>query len=265
MSRRVTIPAAAALAGSLAGSPAPPKEAKSSQADRIFVNGRVWTGEPRRALAEALAVRGTRVLDVGTNADVRRHAAKGTEVVDLRGRFLVPGFIDAHMHLLGGSLSLEELRLDDAFTFAALAGLVRSWAAAHPDARWVTGEGWTYAAFPGGLPSRAQLDAVVADRPAWLVSYDGHTGWANSAALRLAGVTRDTKDPPGGAIVRDEKGEPTGALKESAMDLVARLVPELLPHEKERAFRNGIAQAAAWGLTGVHQAGTSAEELELLA
>jgi predicted amidohydrolase YtcJ len=264
MSRRLTILAAAALAASLAGSAAPPKEAKGSQADRIFVNGRIWTGEPRHALAEALAVRGTRILDVGSTRDIRRHAAKGTEVVDLRGRFVVPGFIDAHLHLLGGSLSLAELRLDDAFTFGTLAGLVRSWAAAHPNARWVTGEGWAYAAFPGGLPTRAQLDAIVADRPAWLVSYDGHTGWANSTALRLAGVTREAPDPPGGAIVRDEKGEPTGALKESAMDLVARLVPKLLPHERESALRNGIAQTAAWGLTSVHQAGTSAEELEIL-
>jgi predicted amidohydrolase YtcJ len=129
----------------------------------------------------------------------------------------------------------------------------------------VTGEGWAYAAFADGLPSRTQLDAIVADRPAWLVSYDGHTGWANSAALRLASVTRETKDPPGGTIVRDGKGEPTGALKESAMDLVARLVPKLLPHEKERALRNGIAQAAAWGLTSVHQAGIDEEELEILA
>ncbi len=265
MTRRVTILAAAALAASLAGSAAPPKEAKSSQADRNFVNGRVWTGEPRKAPVEALAVRGSRILDVGTNADVRGHAAKGTEVVDLRGRFVVPGFIDGHVHLLGGSLSLEELRLDEAFTFGAVTGLVRSWAAAHPDARWVTGEGWTYAAFPGGLPSRAQLDALVADRPAWLVSYDGHTGWANSAALRLADIGRGTADPPGGAIVRDEKGEPTGALKESAMELVERLVPKLLPHEKESALKRGIAQAAAWGLTGVHQAGIDSEELEILA
>jgi predicted amidohydrolase YtcJ len=264
MSGRVTILAAAALAASLAGGAAPPREAKASQADRIFVNGRVWTGEPRRPPAEALAVRGTRVLAVGTTAEIRRHAAKGTDVVDLRGRSLVPGFIDGHLHLLGGSLSLEELRLDDAFSFGALTGRIGAWANAHPDAHWVTGRGWAYSAFPGGLPSRAQLDAVVAERPSWLVSYDGHTGWANSAALRLAGLTRETKDPPGGEIVRDDKGEPTGALKESAMDLVARLVPKLLPHEKERVLRDGIAQAAAWGLTGVHQAGIDAEELEIL-
>jgi predicted amidohydrolase YtcJ len=266
MSRRVTVLAAAPLAALLSGG-APPqkaKPAKPSQADRIFVNGRVWTGEPDRPMVEALAVRGTTVLAVGRSADIRRHSAKGTEVVDLRGRFVAPGFIDGHLHLMGGSLSLEELRLDDAFTFGALAGRIRDWAAAHPDAHWVTGRGWAYAAFPSGLPSRAQLDAVVGDRPAWLVSYDGHTGWANSVALRLASITRETKDPPGGEIVRDEKGEPTGALKESALDLVGKLVPKLLPHEKERVLKNGIAQAAAWGLTSVHQAGIDAEELEIL-
>jgi len=260
MTRRVRVLAAAALAASLAG--AAPERA--GQADRIFVGGRVWTGETGRPLVEALAVRGTTVLAVGPNADIRKLSGKGTDVVDLRGRLVVPGFIDGHLHLLGGSLSLEELRLDDAETFAVLAQRVKDWAAAHPDAHWVNGEGWTYAAFPDGLPSRLQLDALVPGRPAFLVSYDGHTGWANSMALRLASVTRDTADPPGGVVVRDAKGEPTGVLKENAMDLVGRLVPKLLPHEKERALRKGIAQVAAWGLTSVHQAGIGEEDLELL-
>jgi predicted amidohydrolase YtcJ len=247
--------AAVALAG---GAKAPP-------ADRVFVNGRIWTGERDPSLVEALAVRGARILAVGTSADVRRLSGRGTDVVDLRGRFVAPGLIDSHLHLLGGSLSLEQLRLDDAFTFAVLAQRVKDWAAAHPDVHWVTGGGWTYAAFPDGLPSRLQLDALVPGRPAFLVSYDGHTGWASSAALRLASVTRETKDPPGGEIVRDAKGEPTGVLKENAMELVGRLVPKLLPHEKERALRKGIAQAAAWGLTTVHQAGIGPDDLEILA
>jgi predicted amidohydrolase YtcJ len=226
--------------------------------------GSVWTGDAGHPLAEALAVRGTTVIAVGTSAAVREHAVKGTDIVELRGRFVCPGFIDGHLHLLGGSVSLEELRLDDAETFPALTRRVRDWSAAHPDAHWVTGEGWTYAAFPDGLPSRQQLDAIVTDRPAFLVSYDGHTGWANSLALRLAGVTRETQDPPGGAVARDARGEPDGVLKESAMDLVGRLVPQLLPHEKERALRRGIAQAAAWGLTSVQQAGIGEEDLEIL-
>jgi hypothetical protein len=272
MTRRVTILAGAALAAALAAVAAPQKISqaprgsdRAGQADRIFVNGRVWTGEPGRPLVEAVAVRGKTVVAVGTSADIRKLSGKGTDVVDLRGRFAAPGFIDGHLHLLGGSLSLEELRLDEAFTFGALAERVKSWAAAHPDAHWVTGRGWTYAAFPGGLPSPLQLDALVPGRPAYLVSYDGHTGWANSAALRIASVTRETKDPPGGEVVRDAKGEPTGVLKENAMDLVGRLVPKMLPHEKERVLRKGIGQAAAWGLTTVHQAGIDEPELELLA
>jgi predicted amidohydrolase YtcJ len=272
MTCRLSVLAAAALAASLAGAvPAPEKAGvppqrldRAGQADRIFVGGRVWTGDAGHPLVEALAVRGTTVLAVGASADVRRLAVKGTDIVDLRGRFLCPGFIDGHLHLLGGSVSLEELRLDDAETFPALTRRVRDWSAAHPAAHWVTGEGWTYAAFPDGMPSRLQLDAIVPDRPAFLVSYDGHTGWANSLALRLAGVTRETQDPPGGAVARDAKGEPNGVLKESAMDLVARLVPQLLPHEKERALRRGIAQAAAWGLTSVQQAGIGEEDLEIL-
>jgi predicted amidohydrolase YtcJ len=264
MNGRATLLAAAGLAALPALGAAPEKEGKA-QADRVFVNGRVFTGEPGRPLAEGLAVRGPRILAVGSSAEVRRLAGKGTEVVDLRGRFVAPGFIDAHLHLLGGGQSLDELRLDEEFTFAAVAAKVKAWAAANPGAHWVTGEGWTYAAFPGGLPSRLQLDALVPDRPAFLVSYDGHTAWANSAALRIASLSRQTKNPAGGTIVRDERGEPTGALKESAMDLVGRLVPKALPHEKERALKRGIAQAAAWGLTSVHQAGIGAEDLEILA
>jgi hypothetical protein len=238
----------------------------TGRADRVFVNGRVFTGDPGKPLVEALAVRGNTLLDVGSSSAIRRLAGKGTDVVDLRGRFVVPGFIDAHAHLVGGGLSLEELRLDDAFDLAAVSQRIAAWAKAHPDARWVTGEGWSYAAFPDGLPTRAQLDALVPDRPAYLSSYDGHTGWANSAALRLAELTRETKDPPGGTIVRDARGEPTGVLKEtSAQELVERLVPKRLPHEIERALRRGIEQAAAWGLTGVQQAGISEDDLAGLA
>jgi hypothetical protein len=260
----VTRASLAAVAAALLAAAAVPQE-RTGRADRVFVNGRVWTADPGKPLAEALAVRGSTLLEVGSSGDVRKLAGKGTDVVDLRGRLVVPGFTDAHLHLVGGSFSLEELRLDDATDFATLSARVAAWAKAHPDARWVTGEGWSYAAFPGGLPTRAQLDALVPDRPAYLGSYDGHTGWANSAALKLAEVTRFSKDPPGGAIVRDAAGDPTGALKESAQQLVERLLPKKLPHEVERALRRGIAQAAAWGLTGVHQAGIGEEELQILA
>jgi predicted amidohydrolase YtcJ len=262
---RVTVAGVASLLAAAplgAGATAP---AKTGRADRVFVNGRIWTGDPARPLVAAVAVRGATVMELGTSEAVRKLVGKGTDIVDLRGRFACPGFVDAHLHLLGGGWSLEELRLDDAGDLAAVQARVRAWAQKNTEARWVTGSGWTYGAFPGGLPTRAQLDAVVGDRPAFLDSYDGHTGWANSAALRLAEVTRFSTDPPGGEIVRDAAGEPTGALKESAQQLVERLVPKRLAHENERALRRGIAQAAAWGLTGVHQAGIAEDELESLA
>ncbi len=257
--------AAAAVLAAAAPLLAQRSSEKQGQADRVFLNGRIFTADPARPFAEALAVRGQALLAIGTSAEMRKLAGRGTDVVDLRGRFVAPGFIDAHAHLVGGSLSLEELRLDEAPDFAGVSARITAWAKANPEARWVTGEGWTYAAFPGGMPSRAQLDALVPDRPAFFSSYDGHTGWANSAALRLAEVTRATPDPPGGTIVRDATGEPTGVLKERAQSLVERLVPKRLPHEIERALRRGIEQAAAWGLTGVHQAGIPEDDLELLA
>jgi len=234
-------------------------------ADRVFLHARVWTGDPARPAAEALAVGEGRLLAVGTDAEARALAGPATEIVDLGGRRVVPGFVDAHLHLLGGGFALDSLRLDEAETLRELLDSVHTWAGAHRDQPWVTGEGWTYAAVGGGMPSAAQLDTAVEDRPAWLVSYDGHTGWANSAALRLAGVGRETKDPPGGSISRDARGEPTGVLKESAQRLVDRLLPEPSAQDKERAFARAIGQAAAWGLTGVHQAGISEEELQTLA
>ena len=245
-----------------AGATAP---SKTGRADRIFVNGRIWTGEPGKPLVQALAVRGATVLELGASEEIRKLAGKGTDVVDLRGRFACPGFIDAHLHLLGGGWSLQELRLDDALDLAGVETRVRAWLQANPEERWVTGGGWTYGAFPDGLPTRAQLDKLVSDRPAFLSSYDGHTGWANSAALKLAELTRFSKDPAGGAIVRDAAGEPTGVLKESAQALVERLAPKKLPHENESALRRAIAQAAAWGLTSVHDAGVGEDELESLA
>ena len=171
---------------------------------------------------------------------MRKLSGKGTEVVDLRGRFVAPGFIDGHLHLLGGSLSLEELRLDDAETFAALTQRVRDWAAAHPDAHWVTGEGWTYAAFPDGLPSRAPARRVVPGPPglARLLRRPHRLGQLDGAAPRRASpARRRTRRAARSCATR--RASPPASLKESAMDLVGRLVPKLLPHEKERALRQG--------------------------
>jgi predicted amidohydrolase YtcJ len=236
----------------------------AEKADRIFINGRIWTGDPGRPRVEALAVRDTKILAVGSTSEVRALAEKGTDVVDLQGRFACPGFIDAHLHFMGGALSLDALRLDGATSLAEVEKHIRDYARAHPDTAWIAGEGWTYGAFPGGMPTLAQLEAIVPDRLVFLRSYDGHTAWVSALALAKAGITRATTDPPGGAILRDTQGDATGILKESAVRLVSQLVPTPAPFEKYKAFRKGLELAASYGLTSVHQASFDEEDLKIV-
>jgi len=236
----------------------------AEKADRIFVNGRIWTGDPSRPRVEALAVRGPSIIAVGKSADIRGLAEKGTDVVDLKGRFVCPGFIDAHVHFMGGSLSLEALKLDEAGSLAEVAKRIKDYARSHTDSAWVTGQGWTYAAFPGGMPTKDQLDAILPDRLAYFSSYDGHTAWVSSLALSKAGINRTTEDPPGGAILRDAQGEPTGVLQESAQRLVSSLLPPPAPFERYRAFKKGLDLAVSYGITSVHQASFSEEDLKVM-
>ena len=162
--------------------------------DLIIVNGRVFTGED--AGAEAVAVQGNKVLRVGSNREIQRLARAQTTVVDARGGSVLPGFNDAHLHLLSGGLALDQVSLSEATTLDEVRETIRAWAEANPADAWIRGRGWRYTPFPGGLPTRQLLDQLVPDRPAYLVSDDGHTGWANSAALEAAGITRRTPNPP---------------------------------------------------------------------
>jgi predicted amidohydrolase YtcJ len=232
--------------------------------DLIVVNGRVYTADGNGTMAEAVAVQGNKILRVGTSRDVQRLARPQTVIVDARGGTVLPGFNDAHVHLVSGGLSLARVNLSDAKTQSQIEDLLRAWAAANPDSPWLTGRGWYYAPFAGDLPTRQILDEVVADRPAFLTSYDGHVGWANSAALALAGITRRTPNPPNGVIVKDSRtGEPTGVLKEAAMRLVSSLVPPPTRDERLSAIRAAIAEAHRLGITSVHTASGSPDELAL--
>lgn len=230
------------------------------KADRVFVNGRIWTGDEAHPRAEALAVRGTTILAVGTTQEIRRLAEKATEVVDLKGRFAAPGFIDAHLHFMNGSLGLDELDLAGAAGGEEVQRRLAAYARAHPDRLWLVGRGWAYGDFPEA-PHRLLLDAVVSDRPVWLRDRDGHSGWANSIALLLAGIDRRARDPEHGLIVRDSGGEPTGLLKEAAMELVRRKVPLPGVEERYRALRKGLDLAASYGLTTVHDASFDEDDL----
>jgi predicted amidohydrolase YtcJ len=231
--------------------------------DLIIVNGKVFA-EDGRSEAEAVAVQGNKVFRVGTNREMQRLRRAQTTVVDAKGGSVLPGFNDAHAHLLSGGLALDQVSLAEATTLDAIKKTISAWSEANPTREWIRGRGWSYAPFGNGLPTRQLLDQLVPDRPAYLVAYDGHTGWANTRALQRAGITRRTANPANGVIVRDTRtGEPTGALKESAMDLMEGVLPEPTTDDRLAAIQAAIVEAHRVGVTSVQNAGGSPEDLEL--
>ncbi len=229
--------------------------------DLIIVNGKVFTGE--ESLAEAVAVQGNKVLRVGTNREIQRLARAQTTVIDAKGGSVLPGFNDAHVHMMSGGLSLDQVSLSEATTLESVKETLKAWADANPTHDWIRGRGWLYAPFGDGLPTRQMLDQLVPDRPAYLVSYDGHTGWANTAALHLAGITRASTAPVNGTIVKDTHGEPTGVLKEAAMSLMSQAMPMPSRDDKLAALRAAVVEANRVGITSVQNAGGSADDLGL--
>lgn len=189
----------------------------------IFTGARVFLGDDQ-TFAEAVAVTDGRISAVG-GAEVRDLAGPGTRIFDCAGGLLLPGFQDAHVHPVQGGMELLACDLSSATTEQETLDTVAEYARTHPDVPWILGGGWSMAAFPGGTPTAAALDAVVSDRPCFLPNRDHHSGWVNSVALELAGITRDTPDPTDGRIERDAEGNPTGTLHEGAMDLLGHHVP----------------------------------------
>jgi predicted amidohydrolase YtcJ len=231
--------------------------------DLIVINGKVYAGGAAADMAEAVAIRGNKVVRVGSNREIQRLKRAQTTVIDAKGGAVMPGFNDAHAHFISGGLSLDQINLLEATTLDEIKDSVRIWSEAHPERTWITGRGWYYQPFAGTLPTRQLLDTLVPDRPAYLIAYDGHTGWANTKALTLAGITRNTKNPQNGVIVKDPRtGEPTGALKEAAMTLMTA-APQPTPEDKVAAIRAGLVEAHRVGITSVQNAGGSVEDLEL--
>ena len=236
----------------------------STVADTVVTNARIYTVNSKQPWAEALAISGDRILAVGSAKDVAPYRGPATKVIDAGGRLMLPGFTDCHIHFMDGSMGLTQVDLNGTKSIAEIQKRVKDYAAAHPKEPWITGMGWTYPTFgPSALPDKKFLDEVVAARPVYLVAFDGHSSWANSKALALAGINRETPDPPNGKIVRDEKGEATGALKESAGDLVSKLLPKPSREERLAALRLGIHEANKFGLVRVHSAGQDFEWLDL--
>lgn len=250
----VTLPVAAAGCRSAPAAPAP-------AADLIIVNGRVYTADERGTTAEAVAIAGTTIVGVGGTDDMLALKGPATRVIDAAGGTVAPGFNDSHVHFIEAGFALSDVDLAGLTTLPAVTARIRQFAAAHPERPWIVGRGWLYAPFPNGSPTRAQLDAAIADRPAVMHCYDGHSVWVNSRALALAGITRDTPDPPNGEIVRDARGEPTGHLKEAAAALVERALPPIGPAERRAALSAAVAAAHRAGVTSIQNAGISEDEL----
>ncbi|MFB8145912.1 amidohydrolase [Microbacterium sp. NPDC056003] len=217
-------------------------------ADLVFTGGPVFTANTVRSRARTVAVADGRIIAVGGD-DVRDLIGPQTELVDLQGRMLLPGFQDAHVHPVWGGLDMLRCDLSEHGTAAEYLDAIGAYAADHPDDEWILGGGWQMSAFPGGTPTAAALDTVVADRPAFFPNRDGHGAWVNSAALRLAGIDRDTPDPADGRIERDADGTPSGTLHEGAMSLVNRHLPDEPLERLTEALLVGQRYLHSFGIT----------------
>ena len=237
-------------------------------AELIVHNGRVFrSGRPGShmdASATAVAIGAGRIVAVGDERQAREWAGPATTLFDAGGGLVLPGFNDAHMHLRDGAISLERLDLFGLTTLDVVQATIADYAAERPAQPWIAGRGWLYAAFPGGMPTREQLDAVVPDRPAYFECFDGHSGWANSRALDAAGISSETPDPPDGRIVRDAAGRATGALKERAIELVDRMLPSPREAEMPDLLERALRRAAELGITAVQDAWGRPEDLRIL-
>ncbi len=235
-------------------------------AELIVTNARIWTVDSSHPRAEAVAVIGDRIVAVGANAEVDEWRGPGTKVIDAAGKLLLPGFNDAHVHFTSGGMQLDQVDLKDAPTPQEFARRIGERAKGTAKGEWVLGGDWDEQKWtPASLPTKALIDSLTPDTPVFVNRYDGHEALANSVALKLAGITARTADPPGGTIVRDAQGHPTGLLKDAAQDYVWKVVPPASRERTLRAIKRGLAYAASLGVTSLQDMGTAPSELGIYA
>jgi predicted amidohydrolase YtcJ len=238
----------AILAFWLAAAAAPPPPA-----DLVLTGGAVYTMDATRSWGEAVAVRDGIIVYVGNDAGAGAYVGPKTRSFSLGGRLVLPAFQDAHIHPVSAGVELGQCNINDLATKEAILEKVRACAATEKKT-WIVGGGWPLPAFPNANPTKEMLDAVVSDRPVLLSAADGHSSWANSKALELAGITAATPDPTNGRIERDASGAPTGTLREAAQRLVDKLIPEPTPEENALGLRRAMAVLNGFGITGVYEA-----------
>ncbi len=223
-----------------------------AQGDLILINGKIWTGNPEQPEAEALAVTGERIAAVGSSAAIEKLKGPETRVIDARGRRVVAGFNDAHVHFVSGGAQLTSVQLRDAKSEAEFRKRLADFAKGRPQGEWILGGDWDHENWrPAELPTHQLIDDVTADNPVFVNRLDGHMALANSVAMKLAGITRTTSDVPGGVIVRDAQGNPTGIFKDAAQKLIQRVIPALTQKQIIEAARAAQKYAAENGVTSV--------------
>lgn len=246
-------------------SPSPTPEKASQEADLVFRNGSIYTVDINRSWAKAIAIKGDRIVFVGSDEDAAGFIGSSTRVVDLQGKMVLPGLQDIHIHPIGGGVEAGRVNLNVETTLAGYKTRIHDYAVEHPDEPWVLGGGWLMSVFgPGAKASKAILDELVPDRPVFLSSADGHSAWANSRALEIAGIDKDTPNPPDGIIDKDpQTGEPVGSLQEGATNLVGQHVPDYSTDELLDGLRYAVNMLNGYGITGMQVAYSQFSEDEI--
>ncbi|MCW8845669.1 MAG: amidohydrolase [Gammaproteobacteria bacterium] len=235
----------------------------ASQADLLLTHGAIYTSDQSRSWQQAVAIRGDKIVYVGNNQDAKGYAGPNTRVVNLKGRMVLPGLQDVHIHPISGGIEAAACDLNGLTTSDQYVEKIKGYAEANPDLPWITGGGWLMSAFgPGAMPRKELLDAIVPGRPVLLHSSDGHSAWANSLALKLAGITRDTPDPEDGRIDRNLKtGELVGSLQEGAISLLDHVLPPVTDQQRQDGLRFAIRMLNSYGITSIQDASVDEDAL----
>jgi predicted amidohydrolase YtcJ len=231
-------------------------------ADLILTNAKVWTVDSAHPSGEAIAVIGDKIVAVGSSTDIDHWRGAATEVIDAGGRLVMPGFNDSHVHFVDGSAQLANVQLKDANSPEEFARRIGEYAKTLKPGEWVLGGNWDDQAFTNPrMPTKEDIDRLTPNNPVFVSRYDGHMALANSLALKSAGVTAQTKDVPGGVIVRDSRGNPTGALKDAAMSYVYKVIPPMSIETRLRVVRSGLKHASSLGVTSVQDMNPSYDDV----
>lgn len=223
-------------------------------ADKIYFNAKIWTGDTAQPWTESIAIKENRI--VYTGKDYESFKDNKTEMIDLGGKMIVPGFIDNHTHFLTGGYNLAGVHLRNAKTPAEFIRILKEFCRQHPDDRWIQGGDWDHENWGGELPKKEWIDSITGNHPLFMSRYDGHMAFANSKALQLAGITKETKAPAGGEIARDKIGNPSGVLKDEAMSLMSKVIPDPSEKELDEYFQTASQYVLSNGVTQVHDMGS---------